>query len=120
MILGWGGLGRNRVYDENGREITITDGLGSLYMESMASRARFTIWYALDGTHITRINGETNLATVSTRDCGNLVGLVTLVCISTIDSLPNAMIIPIFVAASGTCILFQALTSQNHIVLLKN
>ncbi len=75
---------------------------------------------ALDGTHITRINGETNLATVVDKRLREL-SRISDACLHFNDRfIANAMIIPIFVAASGTCISLSSIDEPNHIVLLKN
>jgi hypothetical protein len=99
-IFGWGGWGRSRVYDDEGQDITITDGL----------------WIIVFGK-----NGMFGLATLMTSILIPMVILIklykpdelfhqkvipvtilsVLLGLYMIDSLLNAMINPIFMVASG-------------------
>ena len=110
-IVGWGGWGRSRIYDESGKDLSITDGL----------------WIIELGTH--GLLGLISLYTVMLMPLALLLwkfsvrqlllprlapALVLAICVSlyAIDGLPNAMINPIFMLMAGgvaTCVMNGAL-----------
>ena len=100
MIFGWAGKGRNRVYDEWGMDIAITDswwvivfgtsgifGLVSGTMVVLLPATLFSLYYPTSTWKHPRIAPAAAIALV-------------LVCYM-IDNLVNAMTVPIFVLAAG-------------------
>jgi hypothetical protein len=100
LLFGWGGWGRNRVYDEEGKDITVTDslwiiayginglvGMMSLYWSFLIPVLVFTQRYSA------RTWAKPQVAPAS------LVALILVLFI--VDTLLNAMTNPVFSVASG-------------------
>lgn len=99
-IFGWGGWGRSRVRDAWGRQLAFIDSLwiivfgrtgiyGLIFMITMilSPVALFLLRYPA--------------ATWATPTIGPLAALVMLLCLYTVDCLPNAMVNPIYMLGSG-------------------
>ncbi len=54
-LFGWGGWGRNRVYDENGKDLTVTDGLWIIIIVQKAGRSHILLCHAYLGTVLSLI-----------------------------------------------------------------
>lgn len=97
--LGWGGWGRNRVFDENGKDLTVPDGLWIIIFGTQGL-VGLSAFYAMQLIAPT-------WQLVSGRFCNNTptIGLALGCLISTVDTLPNAMTLPIFQVVLGALVL---------------
>ncbi len=107
-VLGWGGWGRNRVYDDDGTDITTTDGMWILVFGSQGLVALVsyfgvlmlaplvTLW-----RHGTRLWHDPALTPVA--------GLSVLLLLYAIDNVANAMYNPVFIMAAGGLTGFAAM-----------
>lgn len=102
-VFGWGGWGRNRVYNDKGRDITVTDGLwiivlgingfvglGSETMVMLLPIVLLIFRYPPRGW--------------SRDDLGPAAVLAVLVVLFQIDCITNAMFNPIYVLAAGALV----------------
>jgi len=102
-LLGWGGYGRNRVYNERGDDISITDGLwiiqlgqhGLLGLTALYTLLLMPMWLVL------RRLPKQELARPP---FAAATGLAVVVCLYAIDCLPNGMVNPIFMLAGAAVI----------------
>ncbi len=99
-FFGWGGYGRNRIYNEDGEDLSVTDGywiivFGTYGMVGLISLGLvllmpvFLFW-----KRYRHLNWEKPIF-------APVVGFSTILILYTIDSLMNAMINPIFTVVSG-------------------
>ncbi len=99
-VLGWGGWGRNRVHDEDGKGITITDGLwiiilGTRGVLGLLSFYTFFLLGPIYSIIRSRIQfPHDNMYPIT------LAG-VMVVFINAIDTIPNAMLSPPFLVLIG-------------------
>ncbi|MEQ9453633.1 MAG: hypothetical protein RLN76_03440 [Phycisphaeraceae bacterium] len=102
-LFGWGGWGRNRVLNEEGRDITITDGLWIIIVgvNGLVGLAAFTMAFSYPGwVLIRRIDYETwSLDWVP-----YYVGLTTVVLLYQVDCILNAMVNPVFTLVLGSLV----------------
>jgi hypothetical protein len=99
-IFGWGGWGRSRVYDEEGQDITITDGLwiivfgknGMIGLAALMSSILTPVFILMK---LYRPHELFHQKVIPVTMLSVLLGLYM------IDSLLNAMVNPIFMVASG-------------------
>lgn len=100
LLFGWGGWGRSRIYDEYGKDISITDslwiivlgqngivGLGSLF--AMMLLPAFLLSYRLPGMAFHHPG------------VGATLGAALIICLWMIDNCFNAMVNPIYVVLVG-------------------
>lgn len=100
LLFGWGGWGRSRIYDESGKDISITDslwiivlgqngivGLGSLF--AMILLPAFLLSYRLPGMAFHHPG------------VGATLGAALIICLWMIDNCFNAMVNPIYVVLVG-------------------
>ena len=101
-VFGWGGWGRNRVYNEDGRDVTITDGLWIIEFGTHGLIGLVSL-YALQIVGGLNVVSKLKLkvSDVGDLDFANEIGLCIICGIATIDTLPNAMVIPIFTMSLG-------------------
>lgn len=99
-VFGWGGWGRNRIFDARGRDISITDGFWiiALGTTGLVGLGSFLVSFLLPPAWLLlryrpRVWLEPGLAPVA--------ALMTVVMLFTIDCLPNAMLNPLFVVMLG-------------------
>ena len=109
-IFGWGAWGRNRIYGETGRDMTVTDGLWTIifgqngYIGLIAISLMFALpvlRVAMQTPATSLLNGTSSLATIFS----------VVVSLYWIDCIPNAVVNPILTLCTG------ALTS---VVTLRN
>ncbi len=99
-LFGWGGWGRSRIYDENGKDISVTDGLWIITLGTMGltgltaltaslllPAALFAWWYPVRRWVDPR--------------AGPAAALAILVVLYMIDNLFNAMFNPVYVMAAA-------------------
>ena len=99
-VFGWGGWGRSRVYDDSGRDISITDGL---WIIEFGSRGLVGLT-AMLGVFLLPIVILVRRVPVRewTRAWGApAAALTTVVGLYLVDCIANAMITPIFILAAG-------------------
>ncbi len=104
-LFGWGGWGRNRVYNDRGRDITITDGLWIIVF-GVNGMVGLSAWYAvfLGGPCAVALFSPSRWRSLAPPDAANLAGLSTICSLSALDSLPNAMVLPIFTVTVGALV----------------
>ncbi|QDU70711.1 O-antigen ligase domain-containing protein [Mucisphaera calidilacus] len=100
-VLGWGGWGRNRVKNEQGRDITITDGYWIIIfgVNGLVGLGAFTLAFSYPGYVVLRkIPPE-----AWHHDwVPAFVGLTTVVLLFQIDCILNAMINPVYTLILGS------------------
>lgn len=99
-MLGWGGWGRNRVYDENDNDITVTDGFWVITLGQtgiIGLTAAFMTMLLPVFWLLRRHDAETLVS----YEYAAATGLATVLCMYAMDCLPNAMLSPIYVMAAG-------------------
>jgi len=99
-VFGWAGWGRSRVYDDEGRDISITDGLWiitlgtrgiyglTLLLVTVQLPMLMLLYRAPPGRWHTQANAPAAV-------------LAAILCLYMVDSLPNAMVNPIFMLFNG-------------------
>ncbi|HEY9710516.1 MAG TPA: hypothetical protein V6D48_20070 [Oculatellaceae cyanobacterium] len=100
-VFGWGGFGRNRVYDANGKDITVTDSLwiiafgvnGAVGVVSLTASLLLPAW------SFGAFRYPASLW--ASRKVGPAAVVAVAVSLYMLDCVMNAMINPIFVLASG-------------------
>ncbi len=107
-ILGWGGWGRNRVYDEEGNDISVTDGLWVLAfgMTGLVGLASLMIVLAIPAILLVRRFparhwGDPRMA--------GPVALAVVLLLWAVDDLLNAMTIPTYPLMAGALVSFSTL-----------
>jgi hypothetical protein len=100
-MLGWGGWGRNRVYDEEGHDLSVTDGMwviifgvsGLVGLVAWISTLLLPAWMTLK--HCARRNSWTDPSNAVLQFAAVVLGL------HAIDCLANAMPNPIYYLFAG-------------------
>ncbi|MBW1722878.1 MAG: O-antigen ligase domain-containing protein [Deltaproteobacteria bacterium] len=115
-VFGWGGWGRSRVYDEQGKDISVTDGLwvialgtnGLVGLVSLTSSILMPLFVVMR-----RYRAEDWLHPA----VAPAVALAALLGLYMIDNLPNAMVNPIFMVGGGgiTALLSESLPSREDV-----
>lgn len=90
FLFGWGRYGRNRVYEESGKDVSITDGLwiitlgtfGFVGFIAQFGLLALPVFRAARALHLAKLASERNL----------LSGLSLIVAITAIEQLPNSSI----------------------------
>jgi hypothetical protein len=96
--LGWGSWGRNRVFDEHGKDLTVTDGLWIIIFGTQGVLG-LSAFYAM------QLMAPTGcLVSGRFRKNAPTIGLALGCLISTVDTLPNAVTIPIFQVVLGALV----------------
>ena len=99
-VFGWGGWGRGRVYDDDGRDISVTDGLWiiTLGQRGVVGLIVLTASILLPGILLLRSYPITAWAHPSVAPAA---ALATMLALYMIDSLMNGMVNPVFALAAG-------------------
>ncbi len=99
-VVGWGGWGRSRVYDDAGKDISITDGFWVIIMgqNGLLGLGAFTVVFLLPCFIFARVLAKTNRDGPS---LNTVAPLALLIVLYMIDNLLNAMINPIFTVVAG-------------------
>ncbi|MBD1912805.1 MULTISPECIES: O-antigen ligase domain-containing protein [unclassified Leptolyngbya] len=100
-VFGWGGWGRARVYDENGKDLTVTD---SLWIIAFGDRGLFGLISMTAAMLIPPIIfslGAYPIRAWSHPIAASSAVLVTIITLYMVDCVLNAMINPIYVMALG-------------------
>ena len=100
-LFGWGGWGRNRVYDEEGRDITITDGFWIIVLGTSG-------WYGLGSWLLAMLLPVVwtwwrhwHVMLRSRGDEAILLCAIVVPIIHVIDCVPNAMPSPVYYVVAG-------------------
>ncbi len=102
-FFGWGGYGRSRVYDEEGKDISITDGLWIITFGVNGIYGLVVMIIAIQWPLILfllRVKPEL----WKTKTWGNSAVMAVFLGIFMIDNLLNAMIIPVYMLCNGSLI----------------
>lgn len=101
MILGWGDSGGNRIYDEEGRDISVTDSLWILAygLQGLVGLISFTasLFAATLGFCFSRYSPST----WSNPKVAPAAALALILILYMLDSALNALVCPVFMVASG-------------------
>lgn len=114
-LFGWAGWGRSRVYDDEGRDLTVTDGLWIIELGThgvVGLASLFGVFLA--GSVAAGSLSRQKLSKLDPMTAAAVVGFVAITGVSAIDSIPNAMVIPIFVVASGALITVVSRLKSNR------
>lgn len=103
-LLGWGSWGRNRVFDDQGRDISTTDGLWIIVLGTQGLVGLVSLYgMLLVGPTMTLIKASPILWTrlpATAFTCG----LAIVCCLFAIDTLPNSMVVPVFIVCCGALV----------------
>jgi hypothetical protein len=99
-ILGWGGWGRNRVFDENGRDLSITDGLWVIVLgqNGIVGLIAFSMLFTLPTIRLVR---DANCERFLGKELANATALCVIILLYWIDCIPNGMVNPAFTMCVG-------------------
>ena len=131
-FFGWGGFGRSRVYNDEGRDISVTDGLWIMILGLNGIYGLTMLVIAIQCPTILFFL-RVNPAEWKTKKWGLSAVMAIFLCIYMIDNLLNAMINPIYMLFNGSLIsmllnsskgpafnndtgVLEAQTEQNRIV----
>jgi hypothetical protein len=99
-VFGWGGYGRSRVYDNTGKDISVTDGLWIITLGQNGIFGLIALMISIQLPvifYLLRIQAERwNL-----KNWGTPTVMIVFLAIYMIDSLLNAMINPVYMLFSG-------------------
>lgn len=99
-LFGWGGWGRSRVYDEDGNDITVTDGLWIIVLgeRGLVGLSLFTFVFLLP---VGLLLKHYPVITWVSPEVAPAAVLAILLVLYVIDCLMNGMVNPIFTVAAG-------------------
>lgn len=101
MTYGWGDSGRNRIYDEMGNDISVTDSMWIIAFgqQGVVGLTSFTVAMLLPSLAFCFLRYPPS--TWSNRKVAPAVGLALVLVLYMLDSVLNAMICPVFMLANG-------------------
>jgi len=99
-FFGWGGFGRNRVYDEDGNDLTVTDGYWIITLGQMGIIGLVSMYLTLLGPVLVLVR-RYDAAALCSPEGAAASGIAVALAMYSIDSLPNAMLNPMFPMAAG-------------------
>lgn len=114
-VFGWGGWGRSRIYDEKGRDISVTDGewIIVLGVNGVAGLTAFTIMLLLPPTLMVARYRAVSWLTPQVGPAGAAAVLVVLYMI---DNLFNAMFNPVYVVAAAGLVTVSVCRTRDVLV----
>jgi hypothetical protein len=98
--FGWGGWGRNRVFNEQGEDISVTDGLWIIIL-GVNGLFGLTAWYLAMTAPIWLLVIRYPVRILGSPEAAPAVALSMVVLMFMIDCLPNAMVTTIYPMAVG-------------------
>ncbi len=101
MLFGWGDSGGNRVYDESGRDITITDSLWIIAFGSQGLVGLISFTASLFVPSFGFCFSRYPPSTWSNPKVAPVAALSLVLILYMLDSVLNAMVCPVFMLASG-------------------
>ncbi|HVT88763.1 MAG TPA: hypothetical protein VHD56_07930 [Tepidisphaeraceae bacterium] len=102
-MFGWGGWGRSRVYDRNGRDLSITDGLWIIALGCYGILGLCSLIVSLL-LPVILVTWLIPLRQWTEPSVAPLVVLATVIALYAIDCIPNGMVNPTFMLVSGAVI----------------
>ena len=111
-IIGWGRWGDNRVLDDSGKDISITDGFWILTLGRYGIAGLVLAFSALMIASV-RIWHLRRGARWSQPQFASAAAMVVMLLLFSIDCLPNSMINPIFILCAGAIAFVPAAASQS-------
>ena len=109
--LGWGGWGRSRIFDEDGRDVSVTDGMWiiTLGVSGLLGLGALYLTLALPVLALVRRFparhwGDTRIAAT--------VGMAVVILLWATDNLLNAMVTPLAPAMAGALVSFSLLPAR--------
>ena len=101
MTFGWGDSGGNRIYDEMGQDISVTDSLWIIAFgqQGVVGLTSFTVAMVLPSLGFVFLRYPPS--TWSNRKVAPAVGLALILVLYMLDSVLNAMTCPVFMLANG-------------------
>ncbi|KAA5546124.1 O-antigen ligase domain-containing protein [Roseiconus nitratireducens] len=100
-VFGWGGWGRNRVQDDEGNDLSVTDGLWIIVFGTNGLVGLSALYGMLILGPIRMIRRCHPKQLKANPEMAIALGVAVVCVINAIDSLPNAMVIPVFTMATG-------------------
>jgi len=99
-IFGWGGWNRSRVFDDNGKDLTVTDGL---WIITLGTKGLYglVLLTAVIFLPVVLLLYRTTPAKWNTREYGAISVMSILLALYMIDCLLNGMVNPIFMLYNG-------------------
>jgi hypothetical protein len=99
-VFGWGGWGRSRVHDDEGKDISTTDGLWviTLGCQGMVGLAGLLGWELLPALAVIR---RVRRGSLGSAEAAAPLALSVVLLMVAIDSLPNAPSLPVYMVISG-------------------
>ena len=99
-VFGWGGWGRSRIFDEDGKDLTVTDGQ---WIILLGTRGFFSIvaFTLTMGMPLLLLWWRCPLSTWRTAEVAPLAFMAVWLLVYMIDCIPNSMINPIFTLFVG-------------------
>ena len=116
-FFGWGGYGRSRVYDETGKDISVTDGLWIITYGTNGIYGLIVMVIAIQWPlflFLLRVKPEL----WNTKTWGNSAAMAIFLGIFMIDNLLNAMINPLYMFCGGS--LIGILLNSSKVVAVNN
>jgi hypothetical protein len=101
ILFGWGGWGRNRVYDDQGNDITTTDSLWIIAFGIRGILGLASLYSALLLPVVSVFWSKCQPRVWDSREMAPVAALAIALLLFSIDTLVNAMINPIFILTCG-------------------
>jgi hypothetical protein len=99
-VFGWGGWGRNRVHDEEGNDISVTDGLWIIQLGTYGIVGLASL-YAVMLLPLALLLLRYSTRSLLCPEMAAPLALGVLVTLFAIDGIPNAMVNPVFILTMG-------------------
>ncbi|PQO45965.1 hypothetical protein [Blastopirellula marina] len=107
-LFGWGGWGDSRVYDDDGNDISVTDGMWIIILGTNGL-VGLTSLYLLLLTPPLLMTHRFRASTLASAELGPSVSVAICITLFAIDCIPNAMFNPVFIIACGGIMQLQHL-----------
>ncbi len=104
-VLGWSGWGRNRVYNSQGEDISVTDGLWIIELGTHGLVGLITLFTLLLSGSIAFVCASSRLtANLSKVQFAGATGWSIAAILCAIDAIPNAMFVPVITLTTGALV----------------
>jgi hypothetical protein len=115
--FGWGSWGRNRVHDEWGKDVSITDGLWIIEF-GQHGFAGLLSWMAAMIMPLALLTWRYSARQLTSAEFAPILSLAVLTTLYAIDCLVNAMINPVFMLAGGAVVSFAISQARFPVAVL--
>ncbi|MEO1583873.1 MAG: hypothetical protein AAFR96_04780 [Planctomycetota bacterium] len=115
--FGWGGWGRNRLHDEYGNDVTITDGYWIIVLTKHGLYGLLT-WYTALVLPVAMMVWRYSATTLASREAAPALALAMVVMMFAVDCIPNAMLTtlhPMFVGGLAALMLAYGSPSRRRV-----